>query len=152
VAEYFEASVAAGVSPKLVANWITQDIAAYLNNNKASITEIALKPEILAELVDLIEKGTISNKIGKDILPELIAQGGSAKALVEKKGLTTLSDTAELEKIIDEIIAANPKEVEKFRSGKTNVKGFFVGQVMKKTSGRADPKLTNQLVDEKLQE
>ncbi|OKH22187.1 aspartyl/glutamyl-tRNA amidotransferase subunit B [Hydrococcus rivularis NIES-593] len=152
VAEYFEAAVAAGANPKLVANWVTQDIAAYLNNNKLSIGEIALKPEILAELVNLIEKGTISNKIAKDILPELLAKGGSAKDLVEKKGLTTLSDPAKLEKIIDEIIAANPKEVEKFRSGKGNIKGFFVGQVMKKTSGRADPKLTNQLIDKKLQE
>ncbi|AFY77026.1 MAG: Asp-tRNA(Asn)/Glu-tRNA(Gln) amidotransferase subunit GatB [Hydrococcus sp. C42_A2020_068] len=152
VAEYFEAAVAAGANPKLVANWVTQDIAAYLNNNKLSIGEIALKPEILAELVNLIAKGTISNKIAKDILPELLTTGGSAKDLVEKKGLTTLFDPAKLEKIIDEIIAANPKEVEKFRSGKGNIKGFFVGQVMKKTSGRADPKLTNQLIDKKLQE
>jgi aspartyl-tRNA(Asn)/glutamyl-tRNA(Gln) amidotransferase subunit B len=151
VAEYFEAAVAAGANPKLVTNWVTQDIAAYLNNNKLTISEIALKPEVLAELVNLIEKGTISGKIAKELLSELIAKGGSAKELVEKKGLIQISDPAELEKIIDELIAANPKEVEKFRSGKTNVKGFFVGQVMKKTSGRADPKLTNQLIDKKLQ-
>ncbi len=152
VAEYFETASSMGASPKLVANWVTQDIAAYLNNNRLSITEIALKPETLAELVSLIEAGTISGKIAKDILSELLTEGGSAKALVEKKGLIQISDAGELEKIIDEIIAANPKELAKFRSGKTNIKGFFVGQVMKQTSGRADPKLTNQLLDKKLPE
>jgi aspartyl-tRNA(Asn)/glutamyl-tRNA(Gln) amidotransferase subunit B len=151
VAQYFETAVAFCANAKLVANWVTQDLAAYLNNNKLNIGEIALKPETLAELIDLIEKGTISGKIAKDILPDLLTQGGSAKELVEKKGLIQISDPAELEKIVDEIIAACPKEAEKFRSGKGNMKGFFVGQVMKKTSGRADPKLTNQLIDRKFQ-
>ncbi|NES87272.1 MAG: Asp-tRNA(Asn)/Glu-tRNA(Gln) amidotransferase subunit GatB, partial [Moorea sp. SIO2B7] len=150
VAEYFEKAISADASPKLLANWVTQDIAAYLNNNKLSITEIALTPENLAELVNLIEKGTISGKIAKEILPELLEKGGSAKELVESKGLIQISDTGELEKIIDEVIAAHPQEVEKFRNGKTKLKGFFVGQVMKKTSGRADPKLTNQLIGKKL--
>lgn len=150
VAEYFETAVAAGANPKLVANWVTQDLAAYLNTNKITITELKLTPESLAELVNLIEQGTISGKIAKDILPELLANGGSAKALVESKGLTQISDVATLEAIIDEVIAAHPQELEKFRQGRTNLKGFFVGQVLKKTNGRADPKLTNQLVDKKL--
>ena len=151
VTEYFEATLEAGANPKLVANWVTQDIAAYLNNNKLSITEIALKPETLAELVNLIEKGTISGKIAKEILPELLKKGGSAKELVESKGLTQISDPQELEQIIDEVLVAHPQELAKFRQGKTKLKGFFVGQVMKKTSGRADPKLTNQLLSKKLQ-
>ncbi|WP_013324449.1 Asp-tRNA(Asn)/Glu-tRNA(Gln) amidotransferase subunit GatB [Gloeothece verrucosa] len=151
VAEYFETAVASGANAKLVANWVTQDIAAYLNNNKLKITDIALKPEGLGELVNLIEKGTISGKIAKDILPELLTDGGSPKALVEKKGLIQISDTKELEKIIDEVIASHPQELEKYRSGKKNLKGFFVGQVLKKTGGRADPKLTNQLIDKKLE-
>lgn len=151
VADYFDAAAAAGASPKLVANWLTQDIAAYLNNNKLSVGDIALKPEGLAELVNLIERGTISGKIAKEILPDLLAQGGSPQQLVEEKGLVQISDPGELEKIIEGVIAANPKELEKFRSGKTNLKGFFVGQVMKKTGGRADPKLTNQLLEQKLQ-
>ncbi|ACK65229.1 glutamyl-tRNA(Gln) amidotransferase, B subunit [Rippkaea orientalis PCC 8801] len=151
VANYYEAAVAAGADAKLVANWVTQDIAAYLNNNKLAIAEIVLTPQSLGELVQLIETGTISGKIAKEILPELLEKGGSPKELVAKKGMTQISDLGELEKIIDEIIAANPKELEKFRSGKTNLKGFFVGQVMKQTGGRADPKLTNQLVDQKLQ-
>ena len=150
VAEYFETAVIAGANAKLVANWISQDIAAYLNNNKLMITEIALQASDLAELVKLIETGTISGKIAKEILPELLTQGGSPKALVEKKGLIQISDTSAIEKLIAEIIAAHPSELEKFRAGKTNLKGFFVGQVMKKSGGKADPKLTSQILDQKL--
>lgn len=151
VAEYFEKAISNNANPKLVANWITQDIAAYLNNNKLTITEIALTPESLAELVNIIEKGTISNKIGKDILPELLEKGGSAKEIIKSKGLEQISDPAVIEKIIDEVMAANPDELEKFRGGKTKLKGFFVGQVLKKSGGKADPKLTNQLLAKKLQ-
>ncbi len=151
VADYFERAVAAGGNAKLVANWVTQDIAAYLNNNKVTVTELAFKSEALAELVTLIDKGTISGKIAKDILPELLEKGGSPQKIVEAKGLTQLSDPAELAQAIADVIAAHPKELEKFRSGKGNMKGFFVGQVMKKTGGRADPKLTNQLIDQQLE-
>ncbi len=150
VAEYFEATVAAKAPAKQAANWIMGDITAYLKENKLAVTEIALKPEILAELIGLIEASTISSKIAKEILPELLEQGGSAKELVESKGMTQISDTGELEKIIDELLAANPDKVEQFRNGKKKLQGFFVGQVMKQTSGRADPKLTNQLLGRKL--
>jgi aspartyl-tRNA(Asn)/glutamyl-tRNA(Gln) amidotransferase subunit B len=141
---------ATAANPKQTANWVMGDIAAYLNNEKLLITQIALTPEVLAELITLIEDGTISGKIAKDILPELLTQGGSVKELVERKGLIQISDTAELEAMIDEVIAANPKELEQYRNGKTKLQGFFVGQVMKKTNGRADPKLTNQILGKKL--
>ncbi len=150
VAEYYETAVNTGADAKLVANWVTQDIAAYLNNNKLSITEIALKPDSLGELVQLIEKGTISGKIAKEILPELLEKGGSPKQIVESKGMTQISDPAEIEKVITALMEANPSEVEKYRGGKKKLKGFFVGQVMKETGGRADPKLTNQLVEKLL--
>lgn len=150
VAEYFEKVIATAANPKQTANWVMGDIAAYLNNEKLLITQIALTPEVLAELITLIEDGTISGKIAKDILPELLTQGGSVKELVERKGLIQISDTAELEAMIDEVIAANPKELEQYRNGKTKLQGFFVGQVMKKTNGRADPKLTNQILGKKL--
>ncbi|MGK7941270.1 MAG: Asp-tRNA(Asn)/Glu-tRNA(Gln) amidotransferase subunit GatB [Crocosphaera sp.] len=150
VAQYYESAVNTGADAKLVANWVTQDIAAYLNNNKLSITEIALKPESLGELVQLIEKGTISGKIAKEILPELLEKGGSPKEIVESKGMTQISDPAEIEKVITALMEANPSEVEKYRGGKKKLKGFFVGQVMKQTGGRADPKLTNQLVEKLL--
>ncbi len=147
VAEYFEATVAIGANPKQAANWVMGDIAAYLNTNKVKITDIALKPATLGELVTLIEDGTITGKIAKEILPELLSKGGSAKDLVKDK---TVISGSQLEAIIDEVIAAHPKELEQYRSGKTKLQGFFVGQIMKKTSGRADPKLTNQVLNKKL--
>jgi aspartyl-tRNA(Asn)/glutamyl-tRNA(Gln) amidotransferase subunit B len=150
VAEYFESAIATGANSKLIANWVMGDIAAYLNTEKLLITQIALTPVVLAELITLIEDGTISGKIAKDILPELLTAGGSAKELVERKGLIQISDTAELEAMIDEVIAANPKELEQYRNGKTKLQGFFVGQLMKKTNGRADPKLANQILSKKL--
>ncbi|MEL6354071.1 MAG: Asp-tRNA(Asn)/Glu-tRNA(Gln) amidotransferase subunit GatB [Cyanobacteria bacterium J06627_28] len=150
VAEFFESAIATGASSKLVANWIMSDIAGYLNAEKLSIRDIQLTPEALAEMVKLIEDGTISNKIGKDLLPKLLKNGGSPKAIVEKEGLSQISDPAKIEAMIDEVIAAHPDELAKFRAGKTKLKGFFVGQVMKRTGGRADPKLTNQLLGKKL--
>jgi aspartyl-tRNA(Asn)/glutamyl-tRNA(Gln) amidotransferase subunit B len=150
VTEYFEAVVAAKASPKQAANWIMGDIAAYLNAGKLSINEIALQPNALAELVNLIEASTISNKIAKDLLPELLTKGGSPKALVESRGLVQISDTGAIEAIVDQVIADNPKELEQYRNGKTKLLGFFVGKVLKETGGRADPKLTNQLLAQKL--
>ncbi|MEQ8753374.1 MAG: Asp-tRNA(Asn)/Glu-tRNA(Gln) amidotransferase subunit GatB [Coleofasciculus sp. G1-WW12-02] len=150
VAEYFEAVVTANANPKQTANWVMGDIAAYLNTEKLAITEIALKPLILAELIQLIEDDTISGKIAKELLPELLSKGGSAKEIAESRGLIQISDVTQLEAIIDEVIAANPKELEQYRNGKTKLQGFFVGQVMKNTSGRANPKLTNQLLGKKL--
>ncbi|MGB3401781.1 MAG: Asp-tRNA(Asn)/Glu-tRNA(Gln) amidotransferase subunit GatB [Microcoleaceae cyanobacterium] len=150
IAEYFEATVKAGGDKKQAANWVMGDITAYLKNEKLNVNDIALKPEALAELITLIEEKTISGKIAKDILPELLSQGGSPKALVEKKGLIQISDTNELEAIIDQVLTENADKVEQYRNGKTKLQGFFVGQIMKKTSGRADPKLTNQLLGKKL--
>ncbi|MEO1376946.1 MAG: Asp-tRNA(Asn)/Glu-tRNA(Gln) amidotransferase subunit GatB [Cyanobacteria bacterium J06635_10] len=146
-AEYFEAVVGKGANSKSAANWIMGDIAAYLNKQKLNISEIKLTPSNLADVVKLIDKGDISNAKAKEKLPELL-KGSSAKDVFAGEKLIT--DPAVLEPLIDEAIAGNPKEVEKYRSGKTNVKGFFVGQVLKKTGKRADPKLTNQLVDKKL--
>ena len=83
-------------------------------------------------------------------MPELLTKGGSAKELVESKGLIQISDTGELETIIEQVVAANPKELEQYRNGKTKLLGFFVGQVIKQTGGRADPKVTNQLMAKKL--
>jgi aspartyl-tRNA(Asn)/glutamyl-tRNA(Gln) amidotransferase subunit B len=150
IAEYLEQTIAIGADTKQAANWLMGDITAYLKSQKIGIGEIALTPTILAELIELIDKGTISGKIAKEILPELLEKGGSVKALVESKGLTSLSNPAELEQIIDRVIAANPKELEQYRAGKTKLMGFFVGQIMKETGGRADPKLTNQILTAKL--
>ncbi|MDB9511311.1 Asp-tRNA(Asn)/Glu-tRNA(Gln) amidotransferase subunit GatB [Kamptonema animale CS-326] len=150
VAEYFEAAIAAGGNPKQVANWVMGDITAYLKNEKLNIMQLPFKPDGLAELISLIDAGTISGKIAKDLLPKLLSEGGSPKQAIEAAGVTQISDSATLEAAIDRVIAENPKELEQYRSGKTKLLGFFVGQVMKQTEGRADPKLTNQLLNKKL--
>lgn len=150
IAEYFEAAVAAKANPKQAANWIMGDISAYLNNERTTIKEIQLTPIALAELTALIDANTISNKIGKDILPELLTKGGLPNAIVEREGLVQISDSEAIETAIDAVIAANPKELEQYCGGKTKLLGFFVGQVMKQTGGRADPKMTNQLLAKKL--
>jgi aspartyl-tRNA(Asn)/glutamyl-tRNA(Gln) amidotransferase subunit B len=150
MAEYFEAAVAAGAEAKGVANWVTGDIAAYLNAGKLSITELPLKPKQLAELVQLIDNGTISGKIAKDLLPELLEKGGSARAIVVERGLGMISDPAAIIAVVEELLAAHPEEVAAFRGGKTKLQGFFVGQLMKRTGGRADPKLANRILSEQL--
>jgi len=151
MAEYFEAAVAAGADAKALTNWISGDIAAHVNANRLSYADLPLRPGQLAEMVGLIENGTISGKIAKEILPELLEKGGSAKAIVEARGLGMISDPAAITAIVEELLAAHPEEVEAFRGGKTKLQGFFVGQLMKKTGGKADPKLANQILNTKLQ-
>ena len=150
MAEYFEAAVAAGADAKGLANWITGDIAAHVNANRLSFSELPFRPEQLAEMVKLIDGGKISGKIAKEILPELLEKGGSPAAIVEAKGLGMISDPAAITAIVEELLAAHPEEVEAFRGGKTKLQGFFVGQLMKKTGGKADPKLANQILNQKL--
>lgn len=150
VAGYFEATLAASAAPKPAANWIMGDITGYLNNENLGIADIALTPKALSELITLIEEQTISGKIAKELLPQLLTEGGSPQALVEKKGLTQISDAAALEQLIDAVLQDHPQELEQYRNGKTKLRGFFMGQVMKRTRGRADPKLTNQLLGKKL--
>ncbi|MDZ8089531.1 MAG: Asp-tRNA(Asn)/Glu-tRNA(Gln) amidotransferase subunit GatB [Nostoc sp. DedQUE12b] len=147
IAEYFETAIASGANPKAAANWITQDIAAHLNKQKLTITQIALTPTNLADIITRIETGKISNAQAKQKLPDLLSGISPEKAFA---GLELITDPSVLEPIVDEVIAANPKELEKYRNGNTNLKGFFVGQVLKKTGKRADPKLTNELVEKKL--
>jgi aspartyl-tRNA(Asn)/glutamyl-tRNA(Gln) amidotransferase subunit B len=150
MADYFEAVVAAGADAKAAANWISGDIAAYVNANRLSYADLPFRPEQLAEMVGMIEGGVISGKIAKEILPELLEQGGSPKAIVEQRGLGMISDPAAITAIVAELLAAHPEEVEAFRSGKTKLQGFFVGQLMKRTGGKADPKLANQILSAKL--
>ncbi|WP_353929110.1 Asp-tRNA(Asn)/Glu-tRNA(Gln) amidotransferase subunit GatB [Okeanomitos corallinicola TIOX110] len=147
VTEYFENAIAAGANPKAAANWITQDIAAYLNKQKLTISEISLTPTNLADVINRIESGKISNAQAKEKLVDLLNGVDPEKAFA---GQELINDEATLAAIIDEIIAANPKQLEQYRGGKTNLKGFFVGQVLKQTNKRANPKLTNELLEKKL--
>ena len=118
-----------------------------LKENKVEITDTKLTPENLAELISLIEKGTISNNIGKQILVEdMITNGEKASAIVERKGLSQISDEGAIKAVVEKVVNSHPKEIEAYKNGKTNLLGFFVGQVMKETKGRANPKTVNELV------
>ncbi len=150
MATYFEAVVQSGAHAKTASNWITGDIAAYVNANRLSFSELPFSPDHLAEMIKMIDGGKISGKIAKEILPELLDKGGSPGSLVDKRGLGMISDPVVIEEIINEMLTDHPKEVEAFRGGKTKLQGFFVGQLMKKTRGKADPKLVNKLLNEKL--
>ncbi len=151
MANYFETVVAAGVEAKIASNWITGDIAAYVNANRLSYAQLPFSPEKLAEMVQMIDTGKISGKIAKEILPELLANGGSPTTIIEERGLGMISDPELITSIVNELLDSHPNEVEAFRGGKKKLQGFFVGQLMKKTGGKADPKLANQILTKKLQ-
>jgi aspartyl-tRNA(Asn)/glutamyl-tRNA(Gln) amidotransferase subunit B len=149
-AEYFEQAVTAGAEPKKAANWIMSELMREMAEAKIAASQVKLKPAGLARLVAIIDSGLISGKIGKQIFPELFAQGGDPEELVKKKGLVQISDTSALEAAIDAVLAASPSEVEAYKGGKTKLMGFFVGQVMKATRGQANPGLVNELLAKKL--
>ncbi len=157
--DYFETLVAAlakatGKSPTDIAvkasNWLTGDLFGALNKASKPITESPVSAEQGADLLALVEDGTISGRIAKDVFEIMFETGKDAGTIVEEKGLKQVSDTGEIEKIIDEIIAANPGQLEQYRAGKDKLLGFFVGQVMKATQGKANPGVVNKLLKPKL--
>ena len=151
MATYFEKVVNEGGAAKSSANWITGDLAAYIKSNRLTFDQLPFQPNELAEMLKMIDNGEISGKIAKEILPELLSKGGSPKQLVKERGLGMIGDPKVIEEIIDQLILKHPNEVESFRSGKKKLLGFFVGQLMKETKGKADPKLANQILNKKLQ-
>ena len=151
MATYFEKVVNEGGVAKSSANWITGDLAAYIKSNRLTFDQLPFQPNELAEMLKMIDIGEISGKIAKEILPELLSKGGSPKQLVKERGLGMIGDPKVIEEIIDQLMLNHPNEVESFRSGKKKLLGFFVGQLMKETKGKADPKLANQILNKKLQ-
>jgi len=149
IAKYFE-EASAGANAKNVANWISSELFGRLNKHSIALSECKITPVMIRDLVALIEKGTISGKIAKTVFEEMFESGDAAEKIVEAKGLVQVSDRSSIEPIIDEVIAANPDSVEAYRSGKDKLFGFFVGQVMKKTGGKASPSMVNELLKEKL--
>jgi len=135
---------------KSAVNWLMGDITAYLNENKTTIDKTELTPESLAEMIALIDKGIISNNIAKKLIIPLLEKGGSAKKMVEEQGMSLISDEGALKETIKKILEANQGEVEKYKSGKPQLFGFFVGQIMKETKGRANPEAVNKLLKEEL--
>lgn len=149
IAKYFE-EASLGANAKIVANWISSELFGRLNKNSMTINESKVTPTMIRNLVFLIEKGTISGKIAKTVFEEMFNSGDSPEKIVQDKGLTQVSDRSTIEPIIDEVIAYNADSVEAYRNGKEKLFGFFVGQVMKKTGGKASPQMVNEILKEKL--
>jgi len=150
IADYFEAALAGGVEPKKISNWIMGEVMRELNDRGASLAACKVLPGELAQLVRLVDDGVISGNIAKNVFKELFETGGDPEAHVKAKGLVQISDTSAIEGLVDEVIAENPAEVERFKGGDKKLTGFFVGQVMKKSKGKANPGLVNQLLAKKL--
>ena len=150
IADYFEAAVAAGVQSRLAANWIQGDVMRVLNDRKIAIGDLRVSAEYLAELIGLVDKGDISTSIARTVFDDMVETGESASSIVEKKGLVQISDAGELDGVIDQIIADNPDEVERFKGGDQKLMGFFMGQLMRATKGQANPQKASQLLREKL--
>jgi aspartyl-tRNA(Asn)/glutamyl-tRNA(Gln) amidotransferase subunit B len=150
LAEYYEAVVRQGGPAKAAANWIMSELLALLNADGIEIDACRVKPKSLAALFALMENGTISGKIAKTVFEDMYRTGTEPDAVVAAKGLTQVSDAGELGAVIDQVIADSPKELEQYRSGKDKLFGFFVGQVMKRTQGKANPSKVNELLKTRL--
>ncbi|GAB6110680.1 Asp-tRNA(Asn)/Glu-tRNA(Gln) amidotransferase subunit GatB [Desulfomicrobium salsuginis] len=150
VADYFEATLETYSEPKKLSNWVMGEVMRELNDRGATLTDCKVRPSELAALVRLVDDGVISGTIAKNVFKELFETGGDPEAHVKAKGLVQISDTSAIEGLVDEVLAENPAEVERYRGGDRKLTGFFVGQVMKKSRGKANPGLVNQLLAKKL--
>ena len=142
LSDYFEAAAKASGDPRAAANWVMGE--------GQNIANSPVTPERLGELIELVGKGELTGKLAKDVFARMLATGDAPRAIMERESLKAMSDSGELERVIDEIIAKNPKQVEQYRGGKTTVLAFFVGQVMKATRGQANPQTAGELLKLKL--
>jgi aspartyl-tRNA(Asn)/glutamyl-tRNA(Gln) amidotransferase subunit B len=150
LAEYFETTARLTTNPRVAANWILGELTRELNNAGKAASESRVTAEDLAELIKTIESGKISNNQGKEVLTEMFASGKTVAEVIAEKGLEQVSDAGAIEKIVDEVIAANTANVEAYRGGNEKLFGFFVGQIMKASQGKANPKVVNEVLKKKL--
>ncbi|HVF48605.1 MAG TPA: Asp-tRNA(Asn)/Glu-tRNA(Gln) amidotransferase subunit GatB, partial [Pyrinomonadaceae bacterium] len=150
LADYYEQAARAAANPRAASNWIRTELLRELESSGKSIGECPVSPEELGALVRVVDEGKISGKQAKEVLVEMFATGKGAESVIAERGLAQVSDTGEIERIIAEVVAANPKQLEQYRAGKETLFGFFVGQTMKASQGKANPKLVNELLKEKL--
>lgn len=149
--DFFDKAMEAGADPQMTANWMNTQVNGYLNEHHVELKDIKLTPENLAKMVTLIKDGVISSKIAKKVFAETVANGTDPKKYVEENGMAQLSDLSVLEPMVKEIVDNNPQSVEDFKNGKDRAIGFLVGQIMKQTHGKANPKIINQLLNKELQ-
>jgi aspartyl-tRNA(Asn)/glutamyl-tRNA(Gln) amidotransferase subunit B len=150
LSEYFEAVAKTSKNSKASSNWVMTELLRELNQAEKSIAQSPIKPQQLGQMISMIDKGTISGKIAKTVFAEMWATGKEPEQIVKDKGLVQISDSGAIEKIIDEVLAANASQVADYRGGRTKLFGFFVGAVMKASKGQANPDLVNQLLIDKL--
>jgi aspartyl-tRNA(Asn)/glutamyl-tRNA(Gln) amidotransferase subunit B len=150
LADYFEAVVREGADPKKASNWIMAELLRELKNDNRPLSQCPITPANLAAMIKMIDSGKITGKIGKTVFVEMFRTGQGPAEVIASQGLAPLADAGELERVCAQVLLANPKEVEQYRAGKTKLMGFFVGQVMKATAGKAEPKAVNQILAEKL--
>ena len=153
LADFFEQTAQLGGQPKTAANWIMGDLLRFYKDSNADLKDLSkstITPKMLAEMITLVDKGTISGKIAKTVIEEMYRTGKEPQRIIEEQGLVQISDSGEIEKIVNQVIEENPKSVDQYRAGKTGTLGFFVGQVMKLTGGRANPQTVNDLLRKKL--
>ena len=150
-ADFYE-TVATGRDPKMAANWVINELLGGLNKDGKTLSESPVSATQLGGLIDLILDNTISGKIAKDVFAEMMASGKNAAAIVEAKGLKQVTDTGAIAQIVAEVVAENPDNVAAYKSGKDKLFGFFVGQIMKKSGGKANPDMVNELLKKKLEE
>ena len=150
LADYFEACLAEFDQPKTVANWVMGDLLGLLNAKGLDIVDSPVSPPHLTGLLKLLDADVISGKIAKTVFEVMAETGRPAKTIVEEKGLVQVSDTSAIDPIVDAVIADHPDEVERYRGGQKKLIGFFVGQIMKATKGKANPKVVNEILRKKL--
>lgn len=150
LAEYFETVARVTGNPKAAANWILSELARELNNIGVAISGSPVSAENLGGLIKLVDEGKISGKQAKEVLTEMFGSGKTADQVVSEKGLEQISDAGAIEKLVDEVIAQNPEQVNAYRSGNDKLLGFFVGQIMKQSSGKANPQVVNKILKSKL--
>jgi aspartyl-tRNA(Asn)/glutamyl-tRNA(Gln) amidotransferase subunit B len=150
-ADYFEKAMESCQQPKAVFNWMLGDLTYHLKQDNRDISECPVQPKQIAELVRLIEEGEISGKMAKQVFAKLYETGEDPRSIISKEGLRQISDEDQLQSIIDRVIESNPEKVAAYQGGKIGLLGFFMGQVMKETGGQANPKMINELLQNKLQ-
>ncbi|MFN0121563.1 MAG: Asp-tRNA(Asn)/Glu-tRNA(Gln) amidotransferase subunit GatB [Blastocatellia bacterium] len=150
LADYYETAARVSQNPRAAANWILSELLRELKNSDAGIGATKVTAENLAALIRLIDDQTISGKIAKEVFADMIATGAAPGDIIKDKGLSQITDTSAIEKIVEEIIAASPKQAGQYRAGRTNLMGYFVGQTLKASGGKANPQMVNEIVKQKL--
>ncbi len=151
VSDFFEETIKEGADPKNASNWITTNLLGSLSKLEITIDDITLTPKMLADMIKMIEKGDISSKQGKEVFADILTSGKTPEEVVKEKGLKQMSDASEIIKIANEVLDENPKTIDQYKNGRTNVVDFLVGQIMKKTRGQANPTIARETMQKEIE-